>query len=129
MLYKDHMNTNKWERIREILLAYWIIHLIILILSVSFFNPPSPTPIWFRQFMWIGFISWILLILPLSLLHSFALSIEYKRRKLIKILNMKDNQIIDYLKHKNYNYYRSLREISNDNQIATKVREVANELL
>ena len=129
MIYYKDMNMNRWERIREILLVYWIIHLIILIVSVSFLHPPSPTPIWFREFMWIGFISWILIILPLTLLYGFTLSTKFKRQKLTSILNMEDNEIINNLKHKNYNYYRSLSKINHDNQIVAKVRESANELL
>ena len=42
---------------------------------------------------------------------------------------MKDNQIINYLKNKNFTYHIPLREMSNDNQIVRKVREAANELL
>ena len=42
---------------------------------------------------------------------------------------MKDNEIINNLKHKNYKYYRSLSKINNDHQIANKVRDAANELL
>lgn len=129
MIYYNVMKLNRWERIRKILLVYWIIHLFVLILCVVFLHPSSPTPIWFRQFMWVGFISWILIILPLSLLYGFTLLIEHKRRKLIIILNMKDKQIIDYLKNKNFTYYTSLREMSSDKQIVTKVREAANELL
>ena len=123
------MKVNGWEKIRDILLVYWIIHLIILILSVSFLHPPSPTPIWYRQFMWIGFISWILLILPLTLLYGFTLSKKFKRQKLTSILNMENNEIISNLKHKNNKYYTSLNKTNNDSQIANKVRDAAKEFL
>jgi hypothetical protein len=79
--------------------------------------------------MTFGFVSWIVIILPLTLLYSYTISIDFRRKKLIKIINMKENEVIDYLKHKNYRYYRFLREMSYDGQIVTKVREAANELL
>lgn len=129
MIYYNKMKVNNWERIRGILLVYWIIHLIILISSVNFLHPPSPTPIGYRQFMWIGFISWILLILPLTLLYWFTLLKKFKRQKLTSILNMKNNEIINYLKYNNYKYYLSLNKTNNDSQIANKIRDEANELL
>jgi hypothetical protein len=79
--------------------------------------------------MWIGFISWILLIFPLTFLDDYKLSREFKRQKLTRILNMEDNEIINNLKHKNYKYYRTLNKINNDSQIVKKVREAANDLL
>jgi hypothetical protein len=70
-----------------------------------------------------------LLILPLTLLYGYTLSIMFKRQKLTNILNMEDNEIINNLKHKNYKYYRSLSKINNVSQIANKVRDAAKEFL
>lgn len=123
------IKISRWEKIGKMLVIEWILHLLVLFIIGNFLRPASPTPIWFRQFMWIGFISWILLTVPFSLSYGYTFFRDCRRKQLIKILDMADNEVIEYLKNRNYGYYRFLREISYDGQIVSKIKDASKDML
>ena len=92
------IKISRWEKIGKMLVIEWILHLLVLFIIGNFLRPASPTPIWFRQFMWIGFISWILLTVPFSLSYGYTFFRDCRRKQLIKILDMADNEVIEYIR-------------------------------
>lgn len=151
-MYNNIVEMNRiekigWASIYACLLYFVLMIILIIALPIIFADQWAPrdpyvwwrsvnlepliysSPLWYRVMMNMLYVGWILLLILSIFSVGYIFWNGYKKKQLIEILNMSDREIVEQLKSKNYGYYKFLREVSNDGQIVSKIRDSARDFL